>query len=476
VGKEAALHRSNKRPDRIRERVEGDCAVAGDSLTIDRRSLAHYFRYQYVPTTESIFSEVKKLAPGSSVEIDLRTHAQTTEVFSQAAAESLDGSVALPEEVLEEVRRSVRRRLVADVPVGAFLSGGTDSSLVVACMKEAEADCRTFSIGFDDPRFDESAYALAVAKHLGTNHTHRVLRQEEALELMHVLPDVYDEPFADSSALPQLALARLAREQVTVALSGDGGDEMFGGYLRYRAGPYLAVVARLPSAIRTVAPIASRVPVVGRQLSILAGLAAGSSPGTIYRELISVWKTPELERLIPGVDTADGFADGFDAMPGGPVERMMRTDARTYLMDDILQKVDRATMAASLEARNPLLDPAVGEIGLRSAAAAEANPGRKPLLRATLRLVLPEHLVERPKMGFGVPVGDWVKSELRPLFDDLVLGSDGNHYDAQFARRVGLDHLSGRRDAAPQVWSLLVFELWRERWHSRQRTGASEAA
>jgi asparagine synthase (glutamine-hydrolysing) len=439
-------------------------ALVGDALTVDRRALAHYFRYQYVPGTESIFSEVEKVAPASWLELDLDDLSTTQGSFWQLPEHHDGVPGARPEEVLDVVREAVRRRLIADVPVGAFLSGGTDSSLVVACMKEADADCRTFSIGFDDPRFDESPYALAVATHLGTNHTHRVLRQQEALDLITSLPETYDEPFADSSALPQLAVSRLAREQVVVALSGDGGDELFGGYLRYRARPYLRVGARLPSALSAAASAAYRVPRLGRRFGLLAQLSAASSPGAVYRELVSVWKTPELKRLMPDVDPADDFAEAFDAAPGGLVERMMRCDARTYLVDDILQKVDRATMAFSLEGRNPLLDPAVAEIGLRSAAAAAQSPGEKPLLRAALRLVLPDQLVDRPKKGFGVPVGEWVRAQLRPLLEDLVLCSDGSDYDAGVARRICLEHLNGRRDASPQVWSLLSFELWQRRW------------
>jgi asparagine synthase (glutamine-hydrolysing) len=438
-------------------------ALAGGELTVDRRALAHYFRYQYVPGTESIFSEVEKVAPASWLELDLDDLSARRGTFWQLPEHDDGAAPASPLEVLDVVRASVRRRLIADVPVGAFLSGGTDSSLVVACMKEADADCRTFSIGFDDPRFDESQYALAVARHLGTNHTHRVLRQQEALDLVTSLPETYDEPFADSSALPQLAVSRLAREQVVVALSGDGGDELFGGYLRYRARPYLRAVARFPS-LAAAASAAYGLPWLGRRLGLFAELSSASSAGAVYRELVSVWKTPELKRLMPDVDPADDFAEAFEATPGGLVERMMRRDARTYLVDDILQKVDRATMAVSLEGRNPLLDPAVAEIGLRSAGTATQSPGEKPLLRAALRLVLPDRLVDRPKKGFGVPVGEWVRAQLRPLLEDLVLSSAGSDYDLDVARKICLEHLNGRRDASPQVWSLISFELWKSRW------------
>jgi asparagine synthase (glutamine-hydrolysing) len=450
--------------------------AVSSNLNIDRRALALYLRYQYVPTSESIFSEVEKLAPASWLELDLDSFATTRGSFWDLPSHDDSAPPARPELVLEVVREAVRRRLVADVPVGAFLSGGTDSSLVVACMKEANADCRTFSIGFDDPRYDESRYALAVADYLGTNHTHRVLSQRDALELIPELPEIYDEPFADSSALPQLMVSRLAREEVTVVLSGDGGDELFGGYLRYRLGPHISALRRLPRVLSATAPVAPRVPLVGRRLRLLAELAGAGSPGAAYRELVAVWKTPELGRLMPDVDLSDDFGDTFDREHGGCVARMMRTDARTYLMDDILQKVDRATMAVSLEGRNPLLDPMVADIGLRSTAAAEAAPGGKPLLRSTLALVLPRPLVDRPKMGFGVPMAEWTRHELRPMVEDLVVSNGATEYDPAVASKLCRDHLDGRRDAAHQVWSLLSFELWRSRWLAPRTAGLRTAA
>jgi asparagine synthase (glutamine-hydrolysing) len=215
-------------------------AVAGRELTLDRASLGRYFGLQYVPAPYSIFAEVEKVPPASWVEIDLqdRTLSQPRRFWRLPASNSERAS-GDPEELLDLVRASVRRRLIADVPLGAFLSGGTDSSLVVACMRDEASDVRTFSIGFEDPRFDESSYALGVAKHLETRHTNHTLGSQDALAIVPRLATAYDEPFADSSAIPTMAVAELARRDVTVALSGDGGDELFGGYLRYRAERYL---------------------------------------------------------------------------------------------------------------------------------------------------------------------------------------------------------------------------------------------
>ncbi|MDX6691734.1 MAG: hypothetical protein QOG15_3191 [Solirubrobacteraceae bacterium] len=437
--------------------------VARAELTVCPGALAEYFRFQYVPAPRSIFREVSKLPPASFIEVDLDSGAvsEPVEFWTLPAA---GGSPASPEEVIEVVRAAVRRRLVADVPVGAFLSGGTDSSLVVAGMCAAEADVRTFSIGFSDPRFDESRYAKGVAAHLGTRHTHQQLEWREAMALVPALATSYDEPFADSSALPTLAVSRLAREHVTVALSGDGGDELFGGYPRYRTARMLRLGALTPRPLSAL--LRRRLHTVGasRRARLLGAMTAGSGEAAMYRELVSVWRSDDLARLMPGIDHRAVDWPAFARIGAGPAERMMRCDARTYLVDDILQKVDRASMSVSLEARSPLLDPDVVALAMRSVRVAERRPGAKPLLREALRRELPAELVDRPKMGFGVPVGEWMRDGLRPLVDDLVLGRTATEYDSAAARTVVEDHLSGRRDAGHQVWALLALELWRDRW------------
>jgi asparagine synthase (glutamine-hydrolysing) len=440
--------------------------IAREELTIDRLALAEYFRLQYVPTPMSIFAQVRKLSSASWMEVDLRTGTcSPPQEFWRLPAAAPPSTQASPQELLATVRRSVKRRLLADVPVGAFLSGGTDSSLVVACMRDLRADVRTFSIGFADPRFDESHYANAVAGHLQTEHTHLQLEPAEAISLVDGLAHAYDEPFADSSAIPTLAVSRLAREKVTVALSGDGGDELFGGYARYRLARALALTGGMPRAAGTLLRQLAERGLLGRHGVRVAALLDVRSAADAYRELVSVWRSRELETLMPDVADGPGFEHiGAWTNGCGPVERVMRCDARTYLIDDLLQKVDRASMSVSLEARNPLLDPEVVSLAMSCTAAAERSPGRKPLLRAALKLRLPERLVERPKMGFGVPVSEWMRAELRPLVEDLVLARADAEYDLSAARRLAHEHLDGEREAGAQLWSLLAFELWRERW------------
>ncbi|MGH2866137.1 MAG: asparagine synthase (glutamine-hydrolyzing), partial [Solirubrobacteraceae bacterium] len=360
-------------------------AIAGGQLRIDHAALAEYFRLQYVPAPACIFEQARKLPPASWTKIDLDSGTQSApQTFWWLPEPTRDP--ATPDELLETVCRAVDRRLIADVPVGAFLSGGNDSSLVVACMRQSSSDVRTFSIGFTDPRYDESVYAQAVARHLETEHTHLTLSPGEALGIAPDLSAAYDEPFADSSAIPTIAVARLARQDVTVALSGDGGDELFGGYQRYRIGPALRLAGSLPKGVPTglleKLPSRSR---LGKGARLLSSLAQAGSRARAYEEMMSIWRSSDLRRLMPDAPASGTFEQLHWAQRHSIVENMMRCDLRTYLIDDIMQKVDRASMSVSLEARNPLLDPDVVAVALRSMSVAERSPGQKPLLRAALR-------------------------------------------------------------------------------------------
>jgi asparagine synthase (glutamine-hydrolysing) len=437
-------------------------AIGRADLTLDRTALAGFFRYQYVPGSRAIWREVTKVPPASYIEVDLDTGAvsEPRRYWHPPTPTPRD---VTPEEVVAAVERAVDRRLVSDRPLGAFLSGGTDSSLVVGCMARVSADVRTFSIGFAEPRFDESGYAAQVAAHLGTRHTSLTLTEADALELVPLLPFAYDEPFADSSAIPTMAVSRRAREQVVVALSGDGGDELFGGYRRYAYARRIASAPRVPRAALVVTGTAGRVPRLAGKAEVLATLARASSSAAAYREAVSYWRQRDLARLMPGVDLGDRFVDTFEAARGSALERMMRTDLETYLPGAILQKVDRASMLFSLEARNPLLDPEVAELGLAAIAQAEAGPGGKPLLRAALRTLIPAELVDRPKMGFGIPVAAWLRGALREPLVDLVLGRHAGEYDWRVAHDAVRKHLAGE-DRSAHVWPLFAYELWRARW------------
>jgi asparagine synthase (glutamine-hydrolysing) len=437
-----------------------------DEVTLDRDALAGYLRYQYVPGPSSILREVEKLPPASWLEVDLQTGLTgEPQVYWEPPAPDPTLSAATPGEVLDIVREATARRMVADVPVGAFLSGGTDSSLVVACMRAVSDDVRTFAIGFREGSYDESGYAAAVAQHLGTRHTTFTLSGDETLKALPAFVEAFEDPFADTSAIATYAVARLAREHVTVALTGDGGDELFGGYTRYMGvGARVEQVERVPRAAAPVLARGRHLPRVGPRLDVLASAVRLGTAAAAYRETVSIWRTPDLRRLVPDAPEHDALLDIFDAAAGGPVERLMRCDIATYLIDDILQKVDRATMAVSLEARNPLLDPAVVAVAMRSTEYAEEGPGRKPLLRDALRLVLPDELVDRPKMGFTVPHTAWLQGELKELLHDLVLSGPDELYRRSTARSVNKRLAGGSRLAGHQLWCLLVFELWRDHW------------
>lgn len=440
-------------------------ASAGNELSLDRQSLAQFFRYQYVPSPRSIFEQVRKLGAGSWMEVDLSTGMPGPVSRYWQLSPPGDGLPATPEETHATIRASVKRRMISDVPVGAFLSGGIDSSLVVGCMRELADEVRTFTIGFENPLWDESRYAADVARYFDTRHTQLTLTEREGLEIVPTLPEFYDEPFADSSAIPTVAVSRLARQDVTVALSGDGGDELFGGYTRYRYARFLHLPVLAPSILAGSEWMVSGLPFVGNRAAVLASLTPADTLGGAYRDLVSVWRSRELAKLMPDSDPAfDPYVCDFDNEPGSLLVKMMRADARTYLVDDILQKVDRASMSVSLEARNPLLDPEVAALAMRSTSLAERDMAGKALLRQTLRRLLPDRLIDRPKMGFGVPIGHWMRTDLRPMLEDLVLSRRDPEYSRPVAQRVCAEHLSGERDRARMVWALLVYELWRNRW------------
>ena len=464
---------------------------------IDRDALAVFLRHNYIPAPYSIYRGVKKLLPGAYLSVSEpvpgalpaeKVYWNISDVATRGLASPFDyddaGLIAACRDLL---RATVGEEMVADVPLGAFLSGGVDSSLIVALMQEqSERRVKTFTIGFGVPEYNEADHAKRVARHLGTEHTELYVTPEEARAVIPRLPMLYDEPFADASQIPTFLVAQLARSKVTVSLSGDGGDELFGGYNRYFWGERLwSNMRRVPAplrrglshALRTVsvdgwngaiAPIQHFIPAKrrlanpGDRLHKLAGILGATTPDDLYRRLVSHWQSPmtvvrrsteletALERLPPGIDPM--------------VARMMILDQMSYLPDDILVKVDRAAMGVSLETRAPFLDHRVVEFAWRVPLSAKLRDGRgKWLLRQVLDSYVPRSLIERPKMGFGVPIDHWLRHELREWAEDLLEAGRLRHegfFDAALIRAKWDEHRSGRRNWQYLLWPVLMFQAW----------------
>jgi asparagine synthase (glutamine-hydrolysing) len=477
------------------------CAHPAFAGEVDRAALALYLRHGYVPAPHSIYRGVHKLPPATYLAVPARrapgeaapvAYWSVDEVAARAARAPFPGPA---DEAVEELERRLERaielRLIADVPLGAFLSGGIDSSTVVALMQRRSArPVRTFTVGFAEGRYDEAPHARAVAGHLGTSHTELYVSPREAMAVIPRLPAIYDEPFGDSSQIPTALVCALARQHVTVALSGDGGDELFGGYPRYamaellwrRLAPWPVGLRRLAAAAarrvpaRVLAPLSWALPArfaphvspgsFGAQVHRAADLLGLDRPEAVYRGFMCQW--PERTRLVVGAGRPAGPLDRPEDWPAVDDlgKRMMWADARSYLPDDILVKVDRASMAVSLEARVPLLDPAVLELAWSLPLAADGfRLGSKwPLRRVLLRHV-PRGLVDRPKMGFGVPIDVWLRGPLREwasaLLDARRLRDEGFLDPGPVAARWR-EHQRGLTDWQYALWPVLMFQAWLE--------------
>lgn len=466
---------------------------------VDRNALAIYLRHNHVPSPYSIYQGIFKLPPATYLRIalaDTRRLPQPVaywslkEVAESAAAQPFSGdALEATTELQALLQDAVSRRMVADVPVGAFLSGGIDSSTVVALMQTgSDQKVKTFSIGSDHPRYDEARKAAAVAAHLGTEHTELYVSPAEAMQVIPLLPAIYDEPFADASQIPTLLVSRLAREQVTVSLSGDGGDEVFGGYNRHvfgeqawnrvgwmprRARQAAGSILAGPSAKlwETLGELASshREPAAARspnQMQKLGALMQASGREEIYRRLVSHWNDPV--SVVPGASEPSTLLTDVRTWPALPTltESMMYLDTLTYLPDDILVKVDRATMNVSLEARVPYLDPRVIEFAWRLPLGMKIRDGlSKWILRQVLDRYVPAELVDRTKAGFAVAVDDWLRGSLRDwaesLLDEGRLRAEG-YFDPRPIRQKWSEHLAGQRNWQDPLWCILMFECWLE--------------
>jgi asparagine synthase (glutamine-hydrolysing) len=452
----------------------------GATPEVDRESLAAYFMYGYVPWERCIFEGFQKVRPGTLMTFSAQADfGKTVEYWSHLSFVPNPTSVQSPERVADELEAlisdSVRLRLAADVPVGAFLSGGIDSSTVVAlAQRHASTPLRTYSIGFEDQAYDESKYAAKVAAQLGTNHTTMMVGVREAMEVIPKLGSFYTEPFADSSQIPTYLVSSLARTEVTIALSGDGGDELFAGYPRYALGSKLWRVAqRLPYAVRTQVPDIRRLlalPIATQKLRVLqlVRLLGARSARDVLQHFQTIWKVPDL--LVNGVSLgSDWPPESWD--PSGTfgdatgTEWMTRADLSGYLPGDILTKVDRASMACSLEARVPLLDYRVVEFVLRQPDKHKWSQGKvsKLPLRSVLSRHVPTHLFDRPKMGFGIPIHHWLHVELRDWSESLLRESDIKNDGLlrwSTIHDLWTRHKRGDESTHAQLWCVLMFQSW----------------
>jgi asparagine synthase (glutamine-hydrolysing) len=439
----------------------------------DLAALASYLRTGYVPEPLTGFAGLRKLPSGSTLLLrpaDVATgRFPSPRPFWRADELVSEREPSDPGGLEAVIADAVADRLVADVPVGAFLSGGVDSTIVTALMKRLAGSVRTFTIGFDDSPTSESRHAAAVARHLGTDHEELVLTPEQAADLVPRVASAYDEPFADSSSIPTWLVSGLAARHVKVVLAGDGADEMFGGYTRYAANARLwNWRSRIPATLRVaagaVAAGALATPAAGRYASIAASLVAPDGR-EFYRRRTSFFLDPV--RLLPGV-VEPAAARLVDAPSPAAIERqMMYMDVLTYLPDDILAKVDRASMAHGLEVRSPFLDDRVVEFawGLPDAAVTGANGGKR-LLKDLLYRLVPRELVDRPKTGFGFPIERWLRGRMRPWAEDTLFGSaalDAAGCDRDAVRSVWDGLLAGRMRLAGGVWNLLMLAAWLQR-------------
>jgi len=465
---------------------------------ISRQALSLYLRYAEVPAPFTIYRGISKLLPGHLVSVSTPNHVPASVPYWEFRRVVAAGIEKPFSETFEDasgelknlLRQAVRGQMVADVPIGAFLSGGTDSSTIAAVMQEQSSrSIRTFTVGFSDEKYDETRTARNVARHLGTEHAEIKVSSKDALEVIPLLPGIYSEPFADSSQIPTFLISRFARQHVGVALSGDGGDELFGGYNRYRLAPQAWQVLRwIPRPVRSglanwclqisphtwddfffrterLIPAPMRISRWGEKIHKGAEALACPNFEKLYHNLVSCWDRPE--QLVDGHFDKEGFFSRVlgQMSAGNVTQQMMATDSVTYLPDDILTKVDRASMAVSLEVRAPFLDHRVVEFIWRLPLSWKIRPsGTKVILRKILAEYVPHTLTEGPKMGFSVPLDDWLRGPLRAWAEELLqpsrLVADGLLNPEPIRQRWG-EHLSGRRNWAHSLWAVLMFQAWK---------------
>ena len=450
------------------------------SRAVDHRAIDCFLAYQYVPAPYSAFRAVRKLPPASTlVYKDGRATIERYWRLDYGRKRAVGDPRELHEEIRDSIRRAVRRRMIADVPLGAFLSGGIDSSAVVAAMaEESSHPVKTFSIGFENEAFNELAHARRIAELFETEH-HEFVVRPDAIDIAPKLVRHYGEPFADSSAIPSFYLAELTRRHVTVALNGDGGDESFAGYTRYVANLMAHRLDTLPLPVRrAMSAVGERMPTnrnASSTLSRARRLARSLSldPPARYARHMSYFDmfereelyTDEYKELVGASAAPQVIADPWYAATGeSPIDVMLEVDVETYLPGDLLVKMDIATMAYSLEARSPLLDHEFMEMAAALPASCKLR-GRekKVLLRDALRGWLPSEILDRPKQGFGVPIVDWFRNELRGYVEEILLDGSSRergYFRESYVKSLLDRHVRGTEDASYRIWALLMLELW----------------
>lgn len=464
-------------------------AAFGGNLRIDRNALAKFVRYGYVPAPDSIYEGIKKLKPAHYLTVDSLNSMQTPVSYwslqSKSALKAELSQVTDKEVVTivgERLSAAVKSQMIADVPLGAFLSGGVDSSLIVSLMQaQSPSSINTYTIGFNEPKFDEAPYAKAIAKHLGTTHTEFYLSADDAVSIIPSLPDVYDEPFADSSQIPTILVSRMTKQHVSVALSGDGGDELFAGYPRYQitAGLWKRI-KKLPLPARhimayslrslsskgwdnvcSIFPSTVRAKVNGRRIYRMSELLASENLAQMYTGLMSQWQPTD--DVVLGIDDRDRGIVTWESADDY-IEEMRRWDVAQYLPDDLLVKVDRGAMSASLETRAPLLDHRVAELAfsLSSSQLIKNGVGKWPL-RELLKQYVPTSFFDRPKAGFSIPLAEWLRGPLKGWAEDLLaeerIKREG-YFDCQKIRTAWLQHQNGTYDRSLHLWNILMFQSW----------------
>jgi asparagine synthase (glutamine-hydrolysing) len=468
---------------------------------IDRNVLCLYLRHCYIPAPYSIYKGIKKLLPGTYVQVQLADDASSqslmpkvywsmTEVAAEGLVRPFVGSDAEAIATVDtQLKQSIGLQMLADVPLGAFLSGGVDSSTVVALMQsQSTQPVKTFSIGFDEVGYNEAEYAKAVAKHLGTEHTELYVTSAEAMNVIPLLAEMYDEPFADSSEIPTFLVSKMAKQHVTVSLSGDAGDELFCGYNRYLLADTWQKIEHVPFALRkatghlikTLSPstwdsifqqltkIKTFPSNMGEKLERLANrLGTVDGINTLYYSLVSELDQPE--QIVLGATEPETWLTkvGLKSTFKDAKQHMMFMDAMTYLPDDILVKVDRAAMANSLETRVPFLDHRVVELAWQLPMNMKMRNGKtKWILREVLNQYVPQQLIERPKVGFGIPLGEWLRGPLCVWVESLIneqrLHTEG-YFNVSYVRDLWRAHLSGQRNHQSLLWSILMFQVWLEK-------------